>query len=463
MADRKAGARVTTANVAPPLVQIFPTTWPQANTLAVFGLLLAFGVLGGLLAARARWLPSITGFMVLGLLIGPSGLGLLSAESLDGARVLVEIALGLILFRLGATLHPVKAVRDRPLLVTGLAEGLATFALILWLMMAIGSPTVVAVLVAAIAVSSSPAVLIHVAEELNAEGPTVERAQALVAANNVLSFLLFSLALPLALIGERFDLRTSLLLPAYQMFGAVVVSVFVAWLVTSIARLTRREEEHFRFALVVGAVMLTLGLSQEFKVSGLFAGLALGIACRWLQGRTRLTRVDFGGGGDVFFVILFVFAGANLHLKEVLQYAPVALAFVAVRMLAKVGAVYGCGLAFRQGQRESLAAGLLLVPMAGLAIGLVQTTNQLMPDIGGRVAAIALAAVAVFETIGPPIAAFALRYSGDAGRAVIEGAEPAPAEAAPGASAAMEPSAHAASPPPAEPAGGAAVTGEAKP
>ena len=86
--------------------------------------------------------------------------------------------------------------------------------------------------------------------------------------------------------------------------------------------------------------MLTLGLAQAFKVSGLFAGLALGIACRWLQGRTRLTRVEFGGGGDVFFVILFVFAGANLHLREALQYAPMALAFVAARIVAKLGAVY---------------------------------------------------------------------------------------------------------------------------
>ena len=181
---------------APAFAQIIPTAWPQVNTLAVFGLLLAFGVLGGLLAARARWLPSITGFMLLGLMVGPSGLGLLSASSLHDARVLVDIALGLILFRLGATLHPVKAARDRPLVVTALAEGVATFAVILALLTAVGAPTVVAVLVAAIAVSSSPAVLIHVAEELHAEGPTVERAETLVAANNVLSFLMFSLARP---------------------------------------------------------------------------------------------------------------------------------------------------------------------------------------------------------------------------------------------------------------------------
>jgi Kef-type K+ transport system membrane component KefB len=396
---------------------VLPTTWPQANLVGIFGLLLAFGVLGGLLAARARWLPTITGFMAVGLVAGPSGLGLLGPKALASTTALVEIALGLILFKLGVTLHPVKALRNRRLVVTALAEGLLTFGVILALMLWIDAPPVVAVLAAAIAVSSSPAVLIHVAEELHAKGPVLEHAQSLVAANNVLSFILFSLALPVALLGQRFTLATALALPAYQLLGAVVVAVVVAWLVTSVARLTRADELHFRFALVVGAVMLTLGLAQALKVSSLFAGLALGIACRWLQGRTRLTRVEFGGGGDVFFVILFVLAGANLHLQELWLYAPLALAFVAARTLAKLGAVAGCGLAFGAGARPALASGLLLVPMAGLAIGLVQTTTQLMPEVGTRVAAIVLAAVAIFETVGPPIAAFAMRFVGEAGRA----------------------------------------------
>lgn len=411
--------------VAPSHFQVLPDVWPSAGPTLMFGMLLCLGVLGGLLAARVRWLPSITGFMTVGLLVGPSGMGLLSAEALSNARVLVDVALGLILFKLGITLHPVKALRNRRLLLTSVAESLGTFLVILVLMAAIGAPLVVAVLAAAIAVSSSPAVLIHVAEELRARGPVLENAKSLVAANNVLSFALFSLALPVALLGhERFGTITALLLPAYQMLGAVLVAIAVAFAVTVVGRLTRGEEGHFRFALVVGAVMLTLGLAQALRVSALFAGLALGIACRWLQGRTRLTRVEFGGGGDVFFVILFVFAGANLHLSELLTYAPLALAFVAARVAVKVGAVYGCQRAFGKAPGSALSTGLLLVPMAGLAIGLVQTTTHLLPELGTRIAAIVLAAVAVFETIGPPLVAYAVRRVGEAGRASAPSAGP---------------------------------------
>lgn len=407
------------------LFQVVPDAWPAASAIVMFGLLLCLGVLGGLLAARARWLPTITGFMTVGLAVGPSGLGLVSHEALSNARVLVDVALGLILFKLGISLHPVRALRSRKLLLTSLAESLGTFVAILLLMAWIGSPLVVAVLAAAIAVSSSPSVLIHVSEELHARGPVLENAKALVAANNVLSFVLFSLALPVALLGhERFGPVTAVLLPVYQMLGALLVALAVAFAVTAVARLTRKDERHFRFALVVGAVMLTLGLAQALRVSGLFAGLALGIACRWMQGRTRLTKVEFGGGGDVFFVILFVFAGASLHLQELVQYAPLALAFVGARLMTKIGATYACQRAFGSRREGAMSTGLMLAPMAGLAIGLVQTTTQLLPELGSRVAAIVLAAVAVFETIGPPLVAYAIRRVGED--------RPSPQDAVPG-------------------------------
>ena len=396
------------------LTNFLPQSWPQLNLLIAFGVLLAFGTLGGILAARLRWLPTITGFMALGLMIGPSGLGLLSRTDLASARVLVDIALGLILFRLGASLHPWTIARNRGLVVSSLVEGGLTFVAILGLMIWLGSDPMIAAIAASIAVSSSPSVLIHVADELRAKGPTTEAAKALVAMNNIVAFVLFSFSLPLALTSANVDLVTALLVPAYQLFGAVVVSLAVSWIVTRIALQTRVSEQHFRFALVVGAVMLALGAAVALKVSTLFTALTLGVACRWMQGRSRLTAVEFGGGGDIFFIILFAFAGANLHLGYLGQFMWVALAFVGVRSIIKCASLYACGRVLGYTRRQSAGAGLLLVPMAGLAIGLVQTTSDMLPAVGPQIAAVVLGAVAIFETVGPPLAAFALRLTGEA-------------------------------------------------
>jgi len=392
----------------------YPTELPALNVLSTFGLLLAVGVLGGLLAKRLAWLPTITGFMAVGLLIGPQGLGLLKAEGLLTAAPLVDVALGLILFRLGAALHPLALIKNRPLLITGLLESGLTFAAIAALMLWLGTPALVALLAAAIAVSSSPAVLIHVSHELHARGPTLSAALALVALNNVLSFVLYTAALPFALKAQQADWFTIIGLPLYQALGAVLLGVVLAFALVRIGTLTRNDDEHYRFALVVGGVMLCVGLSQAFQVSTLLAALTLGLASRGMQRRARLARKELGAGADLFFIVLFVFAGANLHLKDLWQLAPVALAFVAARVLAKLVAVMGCGRVFGYPVRQSWAAGLMLVPMAGLAIGLVQQTLKLAPDAGRDVSAIVLGAVAVFETLGPPVVAFALRLSGEA-------------------------------------------------
>ncbi|MEP6557191.1 MAG: cation:proton antiporter [Burkholderiales bacterium] len=400
------------------IFSFLPAGFPHLNLLVAFGVLLAFGTLGGLLAARVRWLPTITGFMALGLLVGPSGIGLLSKEVLQDTRPLVQIALGLILFKLGSTLHPWAIARNRALVVSALVESVVTFGAIYALLAWTGAPPVVSIIAASIAVSSSPAVLIHVAEELRAQGPSMDAAQALVAMNNIFSFVLFSFSLPLALNqAEGFNAMSALLLPLYQMVGAVLVALVVAWVTTRIALLTRVDEQHFRFSLVVGAVILALGIAMTLNVSTLFAALTLGVACRWMQGKSRLARIEFGEGGDLFFIILFAYAGANLHIHDLMGSAGIALAFVAVRALAKAASIYSCGRIFGYTRQQSLSIGLLLVPMAGLAIGLVQTTTDMVPEVAAQISVVVFGAVAVFETIGPPLTAFALRFAGEAGMA----------------------------------------------
>ncbi|MDZ7903038.1 MAG: hypothetical protein U5L01_11065 [Rheinheimera sp.] len=62
---------------------------------------------------------------------------------------------------------------------------------------------------------------------------------------------------------------------------------------------------------------------------------------------------------------------------------------------------------------QHTASGLLLIPMAGLAIGLTQTSAKLVPEQAGLISAIVLGAVTLFETVGPPIAAWAFRLAGE--------------------------------------------------
>lgn len=406
----------------------FLPDWPLSfNVQAAFGLLLFAGVLGGYLAHRISWLPSITGFMAVGLLIGPSGVNLLTDEALDLARPLINISLGLILYRLGLTLDLRAMLRDPSLFVTALLESAVTFfscfALLSWLDM----PPLVAGLTAAIAVSSSPAILIHVAHEVGAAGPVTERAKELVALNNLLSFFAFSALLPVGHLALSDDRQTAILQPLYQLLGSALLAALIAATLVELARYTRRAQQ-YRLALIIGAIMLGLGTAKALNLSALFVPLAMGVVVKTLEKDDQLSDVDFGEVFELFFIALFVYAGAHIDVGQIGNLGGIALGLVTMRIAAKWLTVYGISRLFGIAPQPATATGLLLVPMAGLAIGLAQTAHRLFALEAEQLTAIVLAAVAILETIGPPIAALAFRLAGEAGAKAGPGDATAAAE-----------------------------------
>ena len=387
--------------------------WPLIITPSMaFGLMLLIGAIGGYLAHLSSWIPSITGFMAVGVLFGPSGIGLLSQETMVESHILIDIALALILYRLGLSLDIKLIWRTPSLLLISLFESIATFGLVFTTLHWFGISFVLAALVAAISISSSPAVLLHVAHEVGAKGEVTESSKTLVALNNLISFFAFTAVLPALLFSNGATLTTIVLQPLYQLIGSLLLGIALAYGLHTVASRTHRAPQ-YKLALVIGTVMLAIGLAQQLKLSMLLVPLVIGVVVMTLEREAVISDIEFGSAFELFFVVLFVFAGAGLHLQELAQYAPVVLGLVLARVLAKVVGVVATSEFLKQPRRGSISSGLLLIPMAGLAIGLAQTSSTLFPQHAATVTAIVLGAVTVFESIGPPIAAFAFKYAGE--------------------------------------------------
>jgi Kef-type K+ transport system membrane component KefB len=387
----------------------------EITPLMAFGMVLLIGAIGGYVAHRLSWLPSITGFIAVGLLVGPSGVGLLDQETIARSRVLIDIALGLILYRLGLSLN-IRLLWQTPgLVLTSLVESAVTFGLVAAMLMWLGIPSVPALLVAAISISSSPAVLLHVAHESGAAGPVTEMTKTLVALNSLLSYAVFTAILPLMHYEAGADLFTMLFQPFYRLSGSLLLGVLAGVVLHTIARKTRHASQ-YRLALVIGVVMLAVGLAAELRLSALLIPLVVGVMIRTLEEEVVISNLEFGPAFELFFITLFVLAGASLHFSELIDYAPAVLALVFARSFAKVAATGAASSLLGRPMRQGISAGLLLIPIAGLAIGLVNTSSVLFPQQASLIAAIVLGAVTIFETIGPPLAALAFRLSGEAGR-----------------------------------------------
>ncbi|HBM91349.1 MAG TPA: peptidase [Rhodospirillaceae bacterium] len=384
------------------------------NLLFVFGLFLMLGVLGATVAHKVKWLPTITAFMLIGIAIGPSGADLISTEILHKSSAIIDVALGLILYKLGSEVQLRHLLRSTPIWRSSLLEAAMTFVCSFVVMSLFGVSMVIAALVSAIVVSSSPAVLVHMADEMRAKGPVVYHAKALVALNNVLAFFAFSLLLPFVLGETQFHWLDVLGIPFYRAVGAALIGLVVALIMERVDRTLNKEDEHFRFALIIGGMTVTLGLAAMFGVSSLFAALTLGIATRWLETqRQGLSSIEFGASGDIFFIALFVMAGANLHVQDLGDIGLLAIVLAVVRSAAKHFSLHMSRRRSEHNARQTFAVSLMLLPMGGLAIGLAQTLQGFSPEMGSKVTAIVFAMVALLEMLGPFAVSAAIKLTGE--------------------------------------------------
>lgn len=382
------------------------------NNLIIFGGLLLLGFVGSALADRTGRIPGITGMIAVGFLAGPSVLGLVDADMLSESRVFVDIALGLILFQLGLLLDVRALFSDRKIWLTAVIECVATFAAVFFALKLLGVAPLSAALAAAVAVSSSPAVLLMVSRELGAKGPVTDTALKLVAFNNIVAFLLYTAILPFLHFDQQAELAVIIGQPLLQLVGSTVLGGVLAVVLIRLSRwlLPRGGDA---FVLVVALVLLALGLSKTLSVSPLLSLLAMGLLVRNLDSPEHLREVQFGRGGELFFLILFVFAGANLHLDHLIHAAIPAVVFVLARAGAKSLSTFAVLRMHGMATVPSAMTGLTLVPMAGLAIGLVQSTETLYPGFTATLSAVVLGAVAILETVGPIATEFALKRAGE--------------------------------------------------
>ena len=339
-------------------------------------------------------------------------LGLLDASMLVNVKPFTDIALGLILFQLGMQLD-IKALRgDKILILSSLAEAALSFLLIFFVLGLFHVDNLHAALAAAIGISSSPAVVLLVVREFSADGPVTRRALDHVAINNVLAFFAYTILLPFLHYRQQADWATILLQPLYQALTSLILAWFLAHACIRIARLLGRNE-NLQFALLVGLIISAIGLAKLFSCSNLLTLLALGIMARNLDTRNELMEIEFGHGGEIFFVLLFVIAGANLHLRELASVGWAAIAFVGIRFVGKTAGLLVLTPFSTLSIGQSSLLGLTLVPMAGLAIGLTEATTQLYPEFSRELSAIVLGSVAILETVGPILTEFALKRAGE--------------------------------------------------
>jgi Kef-type K+ transport system membrane component KefB len=390
------------------------------NEILSVGLILLAALVAGKAAQLART-PEVTGYVLMGIVVGPAGVDVISTENVEALRFLSEVALGMILFSIG-TIFEAGAFRQvgrRVVLVT-LAEAGAAFVLVgaglLWL----GLPFGVVLLLSVVAMETAPATTLMVLHEYNARGPLTETVTALLALNNMLVLVAFgvvSAVLAFLTPGGPPDGTLSLLYSSlfgllWGIFGSIAFGAALGLALET--WLGRVQESGEVMILAIGIVLVGVGGARWLELSSLFVTLALGATLVNASHRSdelvdALRRAD-----PPMYAAFFVLAGAELRPEILATIGAAGTLYVVLRVAGKtVGAWLAARrLAFSRPVRQHL--GLCILSSSSLAIGItIQIRNQ-FPDLAVTVTGIVLAAVVIFEIVGPLLARYALVRTGEA-------------------------------------------------
>lgn len=383
-----------------------PESLPRLDQLGWFALLLVIAVGLGEVARLLR-LPRILGYVAAGIALGPHGSGLMHWATVYDLRILVDAALGLLLFELGHALDLSWLKRNPWLLATSVLEAGFTFFAIWGALRLVGVSNVNAVGASAIGMSTSPAVVVQLTRELRAQGQLTERLKMLTALNSTYAVIAITVWLSWLHLEYEATPLVAVFRPVYLIVGSVALSAAAAVVARFLPRWLRGQRSS-ALLLILGLVLLVIAAARALELSPLLTLLSFGLLSRRYVGWLRVLPADLPTISSITAVILFALIGASLDPASLDTVAVAAAAFVCARLAAKWLATIATAVPSGTTPRKGALLGLGLAPASGLAVVLVQDVTGMYPGFPASMSLIVLASVVVLEFLGPVLTRVAL-------------------------------------------------------
>ncbi len=402
------------------------------NLILLMGLAIFFGTAGAGIFQKFR-IPKVVGYVVIGLIIGESGLNLIGRDTVETLSSFNMFALGIIGFMIGGELtREIFKKYGKQFLIILCSEGIAAFILVsvlsgfvCWHFTGdLQSSVAMALVLGAIASATAPAATVNVLWEYKTRGPLTSTVLAIVALDDALSLLLYGFAssIAAALIGKTHDsMWITMLTAMLEIVGAIVLGVLAGFLLSFILKLIKEPDKALAFT--VSSVLLVIGLSIALKVGSILAAMALGVTMANLASRRRQNTFELiEKFAPPIYVLFFVLAGAHLVLGEITGWM---VAMVMVYLIGRTaGKIFGSWFGARVSQAEDVVRrylGFCLLSQAGVAIGLAIISGQLFTgQIGHAIIVIVMTTTFVVEVIGPMFVKLGVRKAGEIGLNITE-------------------------------------------
>ena len=370
-----------------------------------------FGRLGNLIR-----LPRITGYIIAGILFGPSFLKMFSENAIAQLEFIPQLALGVIALVIGAGLSfsLVRRLGIRLVLIT-ILQALGAFILVLAFLFLFKMPLGAALPLAAIATATAPAATVAIIKEYRSKGPLTETTLAVVALDDAIAIILFGLILTLDIKHLSTFGQTalqSLSASFMEILVALVIGVLLGLAAHLLIKITKEITDSL--IIILGILLLGIGISTISNTSALLTNMFLGLTLINVSAKNSEMVVNLEKLTPPIYCFFFVLAGAHLNLKifTAAGWAIIiwGMIFVVMRIIGKVVGAYLGGAISGAPDVIRKYLGLALIPQAGVAIGLSLLISKASAYFEFRsiILNITLISVAFNEILGPVCTKFAL-------------------------------------------------------
>lgn len=378
-------------------------------------LMIFLGIIGGKISRRFK-LPNVTGYIVAGLLLGPSFLNVLSEANQPMVDFVNEFALGIIAFSIGSEfrLEDLKKLGKDVFVIT-VFEVLGVLILVFSVMYFILDKSFVfSIIIASMSAATAPAGTMMVIRQFRAYGPLTKTILPVAALDDVLGIISFGISMSLAkfAIGEKsLSIPMMILSPMLEIALSFLLGLLIGLIFTYLIKKVRSKDDEL--SAIITVILLSTGLANFFKLSPLLVNMVVGGVLVNYHYNSKKVFDNINNFAPPINLLFFTFAGAKLDLSVLMSIGSLGIFYALSRAAGKIsGASLGAKLV---GAKETVVKwlGLSLLSQGGISIGLSMIVARELPDFANEIITVILFSVLVFEILGPILAKVSITKAGE--------------------------------------------------
>lgn len=390
------------------------------NTLLALGIILFLGFFSARFINKIKF-PSVTAYLILGILIGPYVLNIIPKDIIETSGFISNIVLSLIAFTIGQNFsRDIFSRIGRSVIWISTLEACGAWVFVTLIFFTVlGQPFYIALLFGAISAATAPAATIMVTREYNAKGPFTETLLGVVAIDDAWCLIIFAVSLAVSkgiythMAGSYMVIKT-IFKALVEILGSFLVGGCAGFILHKLSRYTRTHGELLTY--ILGLILICSGLSIQFHLSVLLTNMFLGAVLVNIKREDNSRFFDILKGIDhPLYLIFFVLAGAHLDISLLTKLGLIGAVYILFRMAGKALGAWLGGSVSQAETKVRKYMGLALVPQAGVALGTALIAQAQFPEAGNLILTTIVATTVIYEIIGPLCTKIALRKAGEIG------------------------------------------------